>query len=139
MELVRKIASEGHAVRKSEKINVRQPLSSVEVSGKDVQLPPELKLLLCQELNVKNVTVKETAGELSVHLDIKLTPQLQSEGWARDLIRTIQELRKKSGTRLTEKVNVGLPDWPHEFEDQIKQATLAATIEKSETPRVDRV
>ena len=98
-----------------------------------------LKLLLCQELNVKHVTVKETAGELSVHLDIKLTPKLQSEGWARDLIRTIQELRKKSGTQLTEKVNVGLPDWPHEFEDQIKQATLATTIEKSETPRVDRV
>ena len=84
------------------------------------------------ELNVKNVQWKKTAGELVVELDLKLTQDLQNEGEARKIIRKIQEARKKAGTEMSEQVVVTLPEWPASFEDEIKQKALVKEIHKGE-------
>lgn len=138
MELTRKIASEGHAIRKMEKISVRQPLSSITVSGKACSLGKEYQSLLRNELNVKQVVLNDSDGALSVTVDTIITDELKAEGWARDLIRKIQELRRMSGTQLTDMIVVGLPDWPKAFEEQIKKATLTVRIEKSEIPGITK-
>ncbi len=44
----------------------------------------------------------------------------------------IQGERKKIGTSLSEKVNVSLPDWPKDFEEDIKRRALVSSLSKGE-------
>ena len=47
-------------------------------------------------------------GNLTVALDITITPELWEEGIARELINRIQNLRKEKGFEVTDKINVEL-------------------------------
>jgi isoleucyl-tRNA synthetase len=139
MQSVREIVGLGHAQRKLENIPLRQPLASITVSGPIVngKFNQELIRLMSDELNVEKVIfdfVKDS--ELAVKLDIQLTPELKARGKAREIIRMIQKMRKEKEVGLNDKVSVELPDWPKEFEDQIKKATLTEQIVFGEKPRL---
>ncbi|MGB9637374.1 MAG: DUF5915 domain-containing protein, partial [Microgenomates group bacterium] len=58
--------------------------------------------------------------------------KLKEEGEAREIIRQVQELRKRSGCGLSDYIAVGLPSWPKTFEEEIKRKTLAKTLYISE-------
>ncbi len=45
-------------------------------------------------------------GKLTVALDVTITPELRSEGVARELINRIQNIRKESGMEVTDKIRV---------------------------------
>ena len=97
----------------------------------------QLIRLMSDELNIEQVLfdfVKDS--ELAVKLDIQLTPELKARGKAREIIRMIQKMRKEKEVGLNDKVSVELPDWPKEFEDQIKKATLTEQIVFGEKPRL---
>jgi isoleucyl-tRNA synthetase len=131
MVLVRKICELGHAARKEAGIRVRQPLSSIKVQVSSIKLEEELLQLIKDELNVKEVIwEKKAVKEPQVELETKLTSQLKAEGEAREIVRQIQDLRKKQGCRLDEKIMVTLPSWPKEFEEEIKKQTLAKKLVK---------
>ena len=49
-------------------------------------------------------------GTLTVALDLTITEDLRLEGNARELIRSIQTLRKDSGFDITDRINVTLPE-----------------------------
>ncbi|NSL89049.1 isoleucine--tRNA ligase [Chitinophaga sp. Mgbs1] len=49
-------------------------------------------------------------GALTVALDITITPALQDEGNARELVNRIQKIRKDSGFELTDRINVAVED-----------------------------
>lgn len=139
--LVRRICELGHAARKEAEIKVRQPLRSVTVSSTNISLglSKELVQLIEDELNVKAVDVAKVGeGEMTVKLDTKLTPELEAEGKARDLIREIQEARKNAGTSLSEHVEVILPEWPAKFGDYIKNQTLATKLTKGDKLEIKR-
>ena len=128
MELVRQIIEKGHAARKDAGIKVRQPLKKLKVKSEKLKVSEELTQLVKDELNVKEVGFAESAGDLGVELNTILTPELEAEGEARDLIREIQKLRKKVGCELGDKITVEAPSWPKDFEDYIKQKTLAREL-----------
>ena len=94
MAEVRRVVSLALEARAKAGIKVRQPLASVTVRG--VVLNSALSSIITDELNVKKVIFTETA-EQEVSLDIVITPELKREGQFRDLVRTVQELRKKTG------------------------------------------
>ncbi len=48
-------------------------------------------------------------GTLTVALDLKITEELRIEGVARELVRSIQQLRKDSGFEITDRIRVTLP------------------------------
>lgn len=50
------------------------------------------------------------AGTLTVALDLTITDELRLEGMAREIIRSIQQLRKDSGFEITDRIIVTLPD-----------------------------
>jgi len=133
MELIRKICELGHAKRKEAAIKVRQPLSMVTVHS--IKLDDALIELIKAELNVKEVKFI-AKGDLSVLLDTKLTPELEAEGLAREIVRKIQDARKEAGTKLDQKIEVTLPDWPKEFEDYIKKQTLATKLHKGDNVKI---
>ena len=94
MSEVRRVVSLALEARAKAGIKVRQPLASVTVRGE--KLNEELSSIIADELNVKKVIFIETA-EQEVSLDLVITPELKREGQFRDLVRTVQELRKKTG------------------------------------------
>ena len=49
-------------------------------------------------------------GTLTVALDLTITEDLRIEGVARELVRSIQQLRKDSGFEITDRIRVTLPD-----------------------------
>ncbi len=130
MELVRRICELGHAKRKELGIKVRQPLKKFEIRSRlnRDEIGEELIQLIKDELNVKEVEIVESKGEMMVELDTKLSPELISEGKARELVRQIQMKRKELGCGLAEKINIELSDYPKEYEDYIKRETLSDKI-----------
>src|SRR5258706_68314 len=139
MQLVRKIVEIGLSKRKELGIKVRQPLNKFSIYNLQFSISNEVSQLIKDELNVKNIDFVKGEGELSGELDTVITPELKAEGEARDIIRMIQEERKKLGTSLLEKVAVVLPSWPKEFEDYIKKHALVSIISKGSTFEVRRV
>jgi len=129
MALVRRICELGHAARKKAQIKVRQPLKRIKCFVAAAKPADELLQLIKEELNVKEVVwQKSKSKEPRVELETKITPLLAAEGQARELIRQIQALRKQAGCRLDEKIIVLAPDWPREFEKEIKRKTLAKEL-----------
>ena len=73
-------------------------------------------------------------GTLTVALDLTITEELRLEGVARELIRSIQTLRKDSGLDITDRINVIVPDTEdnrrclEKFRDYIASQVLAADV-----------
>ncbi len=143
MKFVRKIVESGLAQRKEKQIKVRQPLAKLTILlGKDaVKFKDEMDFLIKDELNLKEIVFEKgsDAEETRVELDAYITPELKAEGEARGIVRQIQEERKRLGTKLDEKVNVTLPEWPEAFIDYIKQNALVEKLEKGESLVITKI
>lgn len=100
MQRMREIASQALELRERAGIKIRQPLATLKVK----QLPRDTMLhgLVADELNVKKV-VEDTSQVDEVWLDVTLTPELKEEGLLRDLIRRVQEWRKKEGLQIADR------------------------------------
>ena len=79
---------------------------------------------MAEELNVKEV--KFAKGKPSIKLDTKLTDKLRAEGVMRELVRTIQNSRKKAGLNVDDRIKLHLEtdnrpiaDAYGQFKDQI--------------------
>jgi isoleucyl-tRNA synthetase len=75
-------------------------------------------------------------SEITVALDITITPELKQEGIARDFVNRIQNLRKDSGFEVTDKISIKLLDSDPEvtegvrvFTDFISQEVQAVSLE----------
>jgi isoleucyl-tRNA synthetase len=136
MQFVREAVEKALAIRKETVIAVRQPLAKAQIHGLK-ELSQDLLELFKDEVNVKNVELKG-GTEIKVELDTNLTEELKSEGSARELVRQIQDERKKIGTDLNQKIDVRLPSWPKEYEKYIKSKALVINLSEGEfkvTPR----
>ena len=102
MAKVQTIVTLALAIRKEKNIKVRQPLSRLMIKGASTP-SDELVGLLKDELNVKEITW-EPGGELGVELDLNIDDELRQEGWARELIRQIQDLRKEAGYDFADRI-----------------------------------
>ncbi len=73
-----------------------------------------------------------------VVLDDTVTPELEAEGWAKDRIRELQDLRKSSGLEVSDRITVvmAVPDahaeWAHTHRDLIAREILATGFEFGE-------
>ena len=83
-------------------------------------------------------------GTLTVALDLTITDALRLEGMARELIRSIQTLRKDSGFEITDRIVVTIPQTPEneaclaEFRDYIASQVLADEIRLGEELAVEK-
>ena len=105
MEEVRKIVSLGLEARAKAGIKVRQPLQSLKVKSQKLKVKDgeDLLKLIKDELNVKEIIWDDKIlGE--VELDAEITPELKEEGELRELVRGLQDLRKKSGLNPGQKI-----------------------------------
>lgn len=120
MLVVMDIVEAAHALRKNASLRLRQPLSRLTINH---QLTQDLQNIIGDELNVKEVRLGS-----KLELDTTLTPELEDEGKARDLMRDIQGERKKQGLRPTDQVNVVVQSYPATWESEIKAKVGALSI-----------
>ncbi len=104
MERAREVVEAAHAIRKEKMIPVRQPLLQFSITN--FQFSKDIAKLIAEEINVKYIVSKAGKGEPKFKLDTKITKELKEEADVRELIRSIQEERKKLGLNLTQKVDV---------------------------------
>ncbi|GAB4027405.1 MAG: isoleucine--tRNA ligase [Candidatus Microgenomates bacterium] len=130
MRIVMDIVEKAHALRKNANLRLRQPLSRLTVNN---QLSDDLLRVIAEELNVKEVVV---GSEFS--LDTNLTPELEDEGKARDLMRDIQGARKSLGFKPSDQVVVIAPSYPTSWESEIKARVGAKSLSLGEVFRVTK-
>jgi|TARA_Y100000310_G_scaffold337779_1_gene425760 isoleucyl-tRNA synthetase len=103
MQIVRDIVSLGLAERDKVQRGLKWPLSKAVISTPHFTLNKDLQEIIAKQLNVKKIELKK-GKEISVELDTKLTPELESEGYAREISRYIQSFRKKLGLKKIDKI-----------------------------------
>ena len=132
MDKVREVVTAGLALRKEKQIKVRQPLASLKLKIKNEKLKinEEFKILIKEELNIKDIVFDESQKE-EIILDTELTQPLIYEGYARELMRQIQDMRKEAKYRLDDRVfcrwhsdDESLSEAIRQFSDEIKKEVL---------------
>jgi isoleucyl-tRNA synthetase len=146
MDKVRKVVELGLSLRAEKGIKVRQPLSKVVISEK---IEEGLLKVIAEELNVKEAifdkkfshegNVKESNG-LKVWLDTEISEDLKKEGAVREIVRTINQMRKDQKLTVSDKIVVFFDTRSKELAglvienmDKLKQSVLAEKIEKRAT------
>ncbi|HEX7017820.1 MAG TPA: class I tRNA ligase family protein, partial [Patescibacteria group bacterium] len=131
MTEVKKVVEQGRAMRTDLGLKLRQPLSRVTVTSTVTAPKENLLEVVKQELNVKNITWTQ-GSELVVEYDTLVTPELKAEGEARELMRSIQQLRRKAGLKVDEVVTVEAPVWPESWQGEIENKTKTKLVKGSE-------
>ena len=147
--LVRTVVSLGRAAREKSKLKVRQPLQAVLVRLNE---PGEKDAILRhadtikEELNVHDLLFSdkdapfpadyavEEDPERAVGICTKLTTELENEGFARELVHKVQNLRKSAGFEVTDRIRLHYQASPRlaaavkTFEEYIRRETLAVVV-----------
>jgi isoleucyl-tRNA synthetase len=148
MSVARKIVEMGLALRAEKAIRVRQPLARLVFGIQP--LSDELCDIIAEELNVKEVSAEKKMpkggdwaikedGELKVALDTAMTAELKQEGLVRELVRTINQLRKAMKLTVKDRVKLeystdstAIKSVFTDFGDKIMAGVLADSIAEGE-------
>jgi isoleucyl-tRNA synthetase len=115
MSLIRKVISNGLDARMQAGVKIRQELGQYHVSPKIEALGIEYLEILQAELNIhvnvpelnsSNVFVKVGEGDEYIGIDPTITPELEARGFIRELVRFVQDWRKKNGMTVSDKASV---------------------------------
>ncbi|MDR2524503.1 MAG: NUDIX domain-containing protein, partial [Candidatus Nomurabacteria bacterium] len=143
-------------------IKVRQPLAKLTYTGD--KLDDFYEQIIAEEVNVKNVIasgakqssqngsglprqtslprndgVANDGAVVDVMLDKKITPELRREGWAREVIRVIQNARKDAKLNVDDRIIVSLSTSDKslnqaitDFRDEIARECLIAKFAEND-------
>ncbi|MDE2030862.1 MAG: class I tRNA ligase family protein [Patescibacteria group bacterium] len=103
MKALRELVTLSLEQRQKSGIKVRQPLKSVTL--KNHFSSDEFIEILKDELNIKEVLYSDDQSGV-VTLDTHITEELRSEGQYRELVRAIQDMRKKAGLNPNDTVSL---------------------------------
>ncbi|MDP6824710.1 MAG: isoleucine--tRNA ligase [Dehalococcoidales bacterium] len=145
--LVMRASSMGRAARSEAGIKVRQPLARllVKVNSKwQQQALQRLAAQILEEVNVKGMEVvaalpakdwpSVSEGDLTVMLDTDISPELEAEGTAREVVRRLQTMRRAAGFDSADHImayyrgDAYVERVMADFTDYIKQETLSEQL-----------
>ena len=107
----------------------------VEIGGEEFEVNKDY---LDIRITAKEGFDVEIDGNVFVILDTEITEDLKDEGYAREFISKIQNLRKDSGFEVTDRINISyeadedLAKSLDKFAEDIKKETLADKLEKTD-------
>ena len=114
MEFARTIVSTALRERDRNQVSLKWPLAEATIKS-EKKLTKEIEGIVKKELNIKKISYKKSK-ELSVELDTKLTPELETEGFVREITRKIQAMRKMAELVKSEEIDLEIYS---EFNDKI--------------------
>ena len=134
MAEVREIVSSALELRSTAGIKVRQPLSKLRIKKQKsgIMNNAEILQLIKDEVNVKHV-IFDSGLDDDLGLDTNITSELKEEGQIRDLIRAIQELRKKAGLTIKDTADLAVEtdDVGRHIIEKNKEMVLKSTLLKN--------
>ncbi|MFA7216601.1 MAG: class I tRNA ligase family protein [Candidatus Paceibacterota bacterium] len=138
MSKTREIVSKALDLRQASGIKVRQPLASLIVED---NLSEEFFNIIADEVNVKKVSPSPSPSQenFEMFLDTNITDDLFEEGLAREIIREIQDLRKKENFDPNQKVKIKLlsdkktKNIFDKYLEMISKVTLVSEVEYEES------
>ena len=142
MAEAREVIVVGLATRKENQIKVRQPLSFITVNRLN-PFQPDIEEVIRDELNIKEIKYDKVE---STKLNLEISLELKGEGYARELIRQIQDMRKELGYKMDDKISgswfssdVELSDAINKWSEMIAEETIIDefTNTKNETMAFD--
>jgi len=104
---------------------------TINVEGTDIELNKENVLITMQGLEGFAFAGE---GQMGVVLDTHITDELREEGYVREIISKVQNMRKESGFEVSDKINLYaannemLAEVIKKFENVIKKETLTLNI-----------
>jgi isoleucyl-tRNA synthetase len=134
MKEVRDIVTLGLQARQDAGIPVRQPLNKIDLPESLLKYTDIVK----EELNLKNIVIVDTyiveaeTKEFKINLDTEITEDLKKEGQYRELLRAIQDIRKKNGLNPSDVItlNIGTDASGQELINKFKPELMKAVIAK---------
>ena len=106
------IIEKGLAERDKAHMGLKWPLAKATLFVKTQKKYENLKEIIKSQLNIKELEIKspkinkdESYNEY-IELDTKITPELESEGYAREISRHVQSFRKKLGLKKKDKIEL---------------------------------
>ena len=127
---IRKALSEMNQMTLAQDINNGKTVT-IEVQGTKIDLNKESLLVTMQG---KEGYAFAGEGELGVVLDTHITPELKEEGYVREILSKVQNMRKESGFEVLDRINLYvagndmLIDVIKKYEESLKHDTLTDTI-----------
>ena len=103
----------------------------IEIDGTQIELTSENLLVTMQG---KEGFAFAGEGEIGVVLDTTITPELKEEGYVREILSKVQNMRKDKGFEVLDKINLYvsenemLEELVKKFESEIKKETLTENI-----------
>jgi isoleucyl-tRNA synthetase len=116
---------------------------SVEIAGEKL-LDGEYSILLEPKTEYKECAAPLSSNDALVVLDLTITPELEAEGLARDLVRMIQQARKDAGLNVSDRIALVL-DLPEsmrpamQHQNYIEEQTLAVSIAESGAETCEKI
>jgi len=91
--------------------NANAIISGIEKAGTfEIKIDSDSIILEAEDVEIIPVDIPgwkvANSGQLTVALDVTITPELKEEGIARELVNRIQNLRKDSNLELTDRIDV---------------------------------
>lgn len=136
-KLVKTIASEIIKFDKDQiSILEKENSISIDVNGENIVLSNDDVEIINSEIEG---WVVETEGGITVALDSELSEDLIAEGYAREVVNRIQNMRKDAGFEVMDKIiirystNSKLSSYISQFSDYIMNETLADVIQNNDT------
>jgi isoleucyl-tRNA synthetase len=131
---IRKAISEMNQMALAQKIN-NGISENINVDGNEIELNSENLLVTMQGLEGFAFAGE---GDVGVVLDTTISEELKEEGYVREILSKIQNLRKESGFEVADKIRLFVADNEillniiMKFEDHIKKETLCMGIKYNE-------
>ena len=139
MAIVKEMIQSILAQRDKSQIGIRWPLQSIKVLTKNKEINiavKQLESVIKKQANVKEVLIKQKDLEgYEVEIDTNLTPELEKEGFTREVIRRIQALRKKAGLKREDKISLEIKSQVELDEKNIKEVVGASSLKKIESSK----
>lgn len=144
--LARAVCEVGHQIRKTNGWKVRMPIAelAVNVEGDFSSMKDNTWAIILDELNVKNIIVNDKWRYPHEKVEIS-ERELKHEGDLRDLVRSIQGMRKEKGLVVGDAIELVVPEVFDKDIEYIKRKTRAKNVttgdilEVSISPEMERL
>ncbi|MDO4662871.1 MAG: isoleucine--tRNA ligase [Tissierellia bacterium] len=130
-----------------EGVDAKDFVAQLEDEDKEIELNGEKVLIKREYLDVR-ITAKEgfdveMNGNLFVVLDTNITKELKEEGYAREFMSKVQNMRKDNGYEVTDRIDISyyaddeIKEALSNFKEMITKETLADSLEFKELSSED--
>ncbi|MCR1900113.1 isoleucine--tRNA ligase [Irregularibacter muris] len=113
----------------------------LNLDGEEVEIKKDFVMI---NISAKEGFMVQMENNLFVILDTTLTEELINEGFARELVSKVQQMRKNEDFEVTDQIRITydgdetIQEAVGAFEEYIKQETLAVSIEKAQDDTLEK-